>query len=76
MKIGRKSLKNIKRVKSEIRKSDFYIHHDKFQELSDKATDYFIKSWKFKTNSPEWQICRLKRQIYWKQAIKHLNETI
>jgi hypothetical protein len=59
-----------------IMKSEFYIHHDKFQELSDKAIDYFIKSREFKMNSPEWQICRLKRQIYWKQAIKHLNATI
>ncbi len=22
--------------------SDFYIHHDKFQELSDEAIDYFL----------------------------------
>lgn len=55
--------------------SDFYIHHDKFQDLSDKAIDWYVKSFKFKYQSPEWQICRLKQQIYMNQALRHLNAT-
>ena len=55
--------------------SEFYIHHDKFQDLSDKAVDFFIKSFKFEYESPEWKICRLKQSIYMKEALKHLKET-
>lgn len=62
---------NIRKVKN-----SFYIHHDKFQELDDKATDWFIKSLKFKYNSPEWKICRLQQEIYRSQAKKHLAEAL
>lgn len=53
-------------------RSEFYIHHAKFQDLTDKALDWYIKSLKFKRKSDEWTICRLKERIYTRQAIKHL----
>lgn len=52
--------------------NNFYINHDKFQDYSNKATDWFIKSWKFKIDSDEWKICRLKKAIYEKKATEHL----
>ena len=52
----------------------FLENTHQFQELSDKAIDWHIKSWKFKTNSPEWKICMLKRLIYMRDALKHLRK--
>lgn len=54
--------------------SNFYIHHDKFQELSDESIDWFIKSLKFPYKSDEWTICHLKQKIFMRQALKHLKE--
>jgi hypothetical protein len=58
----------------EIMNNDFYIYHAKFQELSTKALDWYLKSLKFKPNNPEWQICRLKREIYAKKALVYLKK--
>lgn len=55
---------------------EFRSQHQKFQEYSDTAIDWFIRSTKFKYGSPEWKICRLKRQIYMREAIKHLEEAM
>ena len=52
--------------------SEFYIHHDKFQDLSNKALDWFIKGFKFDYGSDEWQICKLKQRIFNKEAMRHL----
>lgn len=54
-------------------RSEFHIHNTKFQELTDLAIDWYIKSLKFKYKSDEWTICRLKERIYTKQALKHLS---
>lgn len=54
--------------------SNFYIYHAKFQDLSDKAVDWFVKGWKFKPNSYERQICDLKSKIYKREAMKYLNK--
>lgn len=54
--------------------SDFYINHNQFQFYSDKAIDWLINSWKYKWGSDEWKICRLKRNIYMKKALKHLKK--
>ena len=54
--------------------NNFQLNHAQFQGLSNKAIDWFIKSFKFKPQSPEWQICRLKRKIYMKKAIEYLKE--
>ncbi len=54
--------------------SEFYIHSDKYQELSNEAIDWFIKSLKFPYKSDEWQVCRLKERIINRQAVKHLLE--
>jgi hypothetical protein len=53
-------------------RSEVFIYHDKFQDLSDKAIDFFIKSIKYLPESEEWQICRLKERIYNREAIKYL----
>lgn len=55
-------------------RSEFYIGHSKFQDLSDRAIDWLINSFKYESDSDEWKICRLKRRIYMREAIKHLKE--
>jgi len=52
--------------------SNFYINHNKFQEYSDKAIDWFLRSCEFKHGSDEWLICRLKRKIFMKKALQQL----
>jgi len=54
--------------------TDFYINHDKFQDLSNKAIDWTIKSWKFRHNSPEWKVCKLKREIFMRDALEYLDK--
>lgn len=54
--------------------SGFYIAHGKFQQYSDKALDWFIRSWKFEFESDEWKICILKKQIYERKALEYLEE--
>lgn len=54
--------------------SEFYIYHDKFQDLSNKAIDWYIKSWKYKIDSDERTICRLKRNIYMREALSCLKK--
>lgn len=44
--------------------------------LSDKATDFYIKSWKFDKGSLERQICLLKRELYNREARKYLYKSI
>lgn len=53
-------------------KSDFYIEHDRFQDLSDKAIGWFVKSFKYDLGSDECKICRLKQDILMRKALKHL----
>lgn len=55
-------------------KSEFWINVAKFQALSDKAVDWTIKSWKYKVGSPEYKICKLKREIYMRDALEFLDE--
>ena len=69
MKIGKKNIKNIKMIKSE-----FYIYHNKFQDFSDKALDWFIRSWKYAYNSDEWKVCRLKQSILKRKAMEYLDK--
>lgn len=57
-------------------KSDFYISHNKFQDLSNKALDWYLKSGKFQYNSNEWKICRLKQDIYNQEAMKYLKKAV
>jgi hypothetical protein len=54
--------------------NDFYIEHDKFQELSDKSTNWFIKSFDCKFDGYEFQICRLKSKMYFRDALVHLKK--
>lgn len=54
--------------------SEFYINCEKSRQLTLKSVDWFIRSWKFKHGSLEWQICRLKREIYMRDAIKLVKE--
>lgn len=49
-----------------------FVYHDKFQELSDKGIDLFIKSLKYPPDSLEQQICRLKGEIYKRESLKYL----
>jgi len=51
-------------------KNNFHYHHDLFQGYSDKAIDYFTKSWKLQGIDRE--IILLYRKKYWEKAIKHL----
>ena len=51
---------------------DFYLQHDMFQGLYDKAQDWFIKSFKYQINSPEWILCRAKQIILKREALVHL----
>ena len=46
-----------------------YIAHDKFQEYSNKALDWYIKSWMYDPEGEEYQICLLKQSILKKKAI-------
>jgi hypothetical protein len=55
---------------------NFYLETAKYQGLSDLATGWFIKSWKYKINSDEWQICRLKQKVLNREARKHLREAL
>lgn len=54
-------------------KSDFYIHHAKFQNLADKALDWFLRGLRYPPESDERLICTLKRKILMKQALKELD---
>ena len=56
--------------------NNFYIYHNKFQDLSDKAIDWYLKSGKWKYNSDQWQICRLKQGMYKKEAMKYLKKCV
>ena len=56
-------------------RSNFYIYCAKFLDLSNRAVDYFIKSWKYKPDSDEWVICRAKERIFNKEALKYLKKT-
>lgn len=53
-------------------KADFYIYQEKFQRESNKSIDWFIRSWRFKRDSFDWQIARLFYQKYWVKAIDYL----
>ena len=48
----------------------FYIYSQKFQQLSDKALDYFISSWKLKDEDKG--IALLYQKKYNKIAMKYL----
>ncbi len=53
--------------------SDFYIFHNKFQDFSNRALDWFIKSWNFKWESDEWKVCLLKQRIFNKKGMEYLD---
>lgn len=53
-------------------KSEFFIGFGHFKAESDKSTDWLINSWKFKSGSIDWQICRLKHKKYHLEALKYL----
>ena len=55
-------------------RSDFHIHCDKFQDYSDKLTDWFIRSFKYKQESDEWKICRLKCSILKRKSMEQLKK--
>ena len=57
-------------------KSDFYIAHARFQDLSNKALDWFIRSWNFKVNSDEWRVCLLKQKILNRKAGECLADAV
>lgn len=57
-------------------RSEFYIYHNKFQDLSDKAIDWLIKSFKLKYRSLEWKVCRANYELLKNEAMKHLKEAI
>ena len=52
--------------------SDFYIHHSKSIKLSEKAVDWLIKSWRWEKDTPEYQICMLKRKMYRRDSAEEL----
>jgi len=54
--------------------SNFYVCHDKFQELSNKATDWFIESWDLKEIDKE--IALLYRKKYHKEALEYLKKAV
>ena len=56
--------------------NNFYINHAKFQDLSNKALDWFIRSWKYKIGSDERKICCLKQRIYNREAVEYLNKAV
>jgi hypothetical protein len=51
--------------------TDFWIFNVKFNNLIDEATDWFLKSRKFKKKSPERQICLLREEICRREAKKY-----
>lgn len=53
-------------------KPDFYVYFKKFQIESEKATDWLIRSGKFKHGSIDRQIAILFHDKYWQIAIDHL----
>lgn len=55
-------------------KSELNIYHNKYQELSTKALDWFIKSLDYMPETEEWQICRLKEKIYEREAQEYLKK--
>ena len=55
-------------------RSEFYIEHDKFQDLSDKAMEWFVKSFKYPAGSDEYKICHLKSNLYMREALNHLKK--
>ena len=50
---------------------DFYIYCDKFQRESDKALDWFIKSWSLK--GTDKKIAELYKIKHEKKALEYLN---
>ena len=52
--------------------SNFYINSNKSIYYSNKAVKWFVNSLKYKFKSDEWKICRLKYNIYNKEATKYL----
>ena len=52
--------------------SKFYIYHDKFQDYSNRATDWLIKSWKLKKIDKE--IALLYRKKNQKEAMRCLKK--
>lgn len=54
--------------------NNFELVHKQFQFYLDKAIDWFLKSFKFRYGSEEWQICRLKRKMFMRKAIGYLKE--
>ncbi len=54
-------------------RSEYYINLEHYLKLSGESIDWFIKSLKYKYNSDEWQICRLKSNILSKESVKRLN---
>ena len=53
---------------------DFYLQVDLYLGLSDRATDWFIKSWKFEYNTDDWKLCRINEKILDREAVKHLRK--
>jgi hypothetical protein len=52
--------------------SEFWINNDRCNFLIDSAMGWFVKSFKFKHESDEWKICRLKYKILLERAGKLL----
>lgn len=55
-------------------KDSFVINFKRFIKYSEEATGWFVKSLKFKPESEEQQICRLKGKISDREALKCLTE--
>jgi len=53
-------------------KSEFYINFRQHEKHLNKALDFLVKSFKYKYESPQWKICRLKYDIYMGYARKRL----
>ena len=56
--------------------SNFHLYHAKFQDLSDKALTFFIKSIKYKPESDHWIILRAKERIFNKEALRYLKKAV
>jgi len=54
-------------------KPTFYLYHNKFQKMSGKAIDCFIRSWGLE--SVEKEIAMFKRKKYMEQALKYLKKS-
>ena len=52
--------------------SDFYIYHAQFESFSNKAIDWFIKSWELDGDDKE--IALLHRKRNWEKALKFLEK--